>query len=135
MESKAEMKKLYEWYEIQEKLADLKDKEAKLRKEVFASFFPNPIEGTNTVPLDDGWVLKGVHKLNRKVNEEELVNVAKRKGMEDVIKNTINYKPSLALTEYKNLPENFRKILDNAIVTTPGTPSLKVVLPKRKKQG
>jgi hypothetical protein len=123
---------LYRWYEVQQKLAEVKDEEAKLRKEVFGLYFPTPVEGTNTAPLPEGWVLKGVYKINRKVDEEELLNVSKKKGMAEVIKNTINYKPSLSLTEYKNLPDNTRKILDNALIATPGTPSLEVALPKRK---
>ena len=133
--SKTNMAKLEKWYEVQKNLAKVKDEEAKLRKEVFKLFFPNPIEGTNTTELDDGWVLKGVHKLNRKVNETALLTVQKRKGMDEVVKNVIAYKPSLKKTEYNKLPDAKKNVLDGALVMTPGTPSLEVVLPKKNQKG
>jgi hypothetical protein len=128
------MTKLEKWYESQKALAAAKEEEIALRKEVFGLFFPNPIEGTNTVELDDGWVLKGVHKLNRKVNEAALLKVQKRKGMDEAVKNTIAYKPSLKKAEYNKLPDAKKAILDTALIMTPGSPSLEVVLPK-KNQG
>ena len=63
--SQAEME---EWYTLTEQLVTLKEREMELRKKIFAANFPNPKEGTNTVPLTGGWVLKGQFKIDRKVD-------------------------------------------------------------------
>lgn len=119
---------------ISEKKAELdklKADEVKLRKHLFGEFFREPREGVNSVPLANGWVLKGTHKLNRKVDESALAVVAKKKGMPDIIKAVVDYKPALSLRAYKQLPEDKRKVLDNALIIKDSPPALSIELPKR----
>lgn len=123
--------KIEEWYRLNVALKDLKQQELALRKEVFGEFFPEPKEGTNTVHLRDGWVLKGTHKLTRKIQEALIADVAEETGMTTVIKNCIVYKPSLNKTEYSKLSDRQRKMFDNCLEIKPATPSMDVVLPKK----
>lgn len=43
----------------------------------------------------------------------------------------IRMKPELALTAFKALPEEAKKIMSLAITEKPGLPALEIVLPKR----
>lgn len=125
------LQKLYDWYEKQRQLAILKVEELELRKDLFARYFPTPQEGTNNHALKDGWILKGKHGFNRKINEVALAEVLKQPGMKEVVKAVIKWKPEVSTKEYKNLTDEQRRILDNALIVTPSTPGLEVVLPKK----
>lgn len=133
--------KLVQWDNLQQEMAQLKEaldgakaQEAILRKEIFADVFPEPREGTNSAPLSGGWVLKGVHTVKRKIDEAALAVVAKKKGMPDVVKTAVTYKPALNTRYYKQLPEDTRKIFDNALVISNGPPKLSIEKPKRSKK-
>lgn len=125
-------KALERWYRLNEELKRIKAEEIQLRKKLFSQYFGNPVEGTNTAPLQGGYVVKGVHKINRKVSETALLAVKKRKGMAAVAKACITYEPKLVKKEYNKLTEAQRAIFDNALIITDGAPSLSVVLPKTK---
>lgn len=124
--------KIQEWVDAANELNAARDKESQLRKEIFGEHFPDPKEGTNTVNLDNGWKLKAVHKLNRTLDKAALPAVLKEmeEGSEERL---INYKPELKLKEYKALAEAQKQILNQAVTTKPGTPSLELVPPKETK--
>ena len=123
--------KLSEWMKVSEELKVLKEKEIKLRKEVFQQFFPTPMEGTTNVELEDGWVLKGVHKINRNVDEAALPAVQRELAKHKVsIDELVRFKPELVIANYRKLDPKWLKILDQAIVSTEGSPSLTLVPPK-----
>lgn len=129
----AKMKKLKLWQEKVTELALLKEEETNLRKELFNLYFVDPQEGTNTVELSNDWVLKGTHKLTRKIQEDKLPEISKQPGMRAVLKNVLKYKPSLDKKEYEKLPDDKRNLFDNCLVISPAMPSLSIVLPKRRK--
>ena len=51
------------------------ENEMKLRKEVMATFFPEPVEGVNSLELEQGWVLKATYKIDRKIDPAALPDV------------------------------------------------------------
>lgn len=128
-----DMKKIERWYQVSEQLGTLKAEELALRKEIFAEAFPNPIEGTkeNKMDLAAGWILQGDHKINRKVDEAVVSTLATGDNTAPLIDRCFNYKPSLILKEFKALGSNDLALLADAVTETPGTPGLKIVLPKR----
>ena len=68
---------LSQWYQLQEQLKKLKAAEMLLRMKIFKGMIKDPKEGTNTVPLAEGWVLKGKHVINCDVDQAALaVNTA-----------------------------------------------------------
>lgn len=126
------IKKLFLWYEKAQQLAALKVEELQLRKDLFAKYFPAPKVGTNNHSLKDGYVLKGKYGMNYKVNEIALAQMLKKHpDMKEVVKAVIKYEPKVSVKEYKGLTDEQRRLLDNALIITPGTPGLEVVLPKR----
>src|SRR3989304_9846765 len=73
--------KLMEWSKAKEAALECKpiiEAEQALRKEVVAMFFPDPKEGPTNLPLQQGWKLKAVVKLNRKIDEAALPAVGEQ---------------------------------------------------------
>lgn len=121
------------WYEMSQQLKTLRAKEMLLRKKIFDNAFPDPKEGTNNFELADGYMLKGKYELNRDIDQgalDALKDTLREKGINpDVL---VKYKPSLSIREYRQLTEEEHKLFDQCLIVKPGSPSLEIVLPKRK---
>lgn len=122
------------WYEMQEQLTKLRASEMLLRKKLFAAFFPTPKEGTNSFALDQGWVLKGTYKIDRKIDIALLMNFStslRENGINpDAL---VKYEPSLVTKAYRELTAEQEKLFDQVLVVKPGAPSLEIVLPAKAK--
>lgn len=131
------MADIIEWDNARAKAAEWKAKEAILRQRVFKGKFPSPVEGTNTVELNKGYVLKAVHVINRKVDLGNLTALAAAEGVfhkEGIDANKlIEWKPDLKTKEYRALPEAKRLIFEQALIITPGSPTMSIVLPASAK--
>ncbi len=123
------------WQAASLELKELKDKEMKLRKEVLTSFFPDGKIGTNTMELGNDWKLKGVYKLNYKYDESVLDQVLEelRDEFSIATDDLVRIKKEPSMTAVKKLNDEQRLKLEEALITTPGTPSLELVEPKKKK--
>jgi hypothetical protein len=123
--------KIGRWNELQSQLSSIKDQEMKLRKEIFDACFPNPTEGTNKTDMPEGWSLKGTYKLTRSLDEAALPAVLtelhKHKVRTDDV---VVYKPSLSMTGFKKLDDKWQHVLEQAMVTKPGAPTLELIPPK-----
>lgn len=121
-----------EWFALTEELAEKKEREMVLRKKIFGFFIQQPEEGVNSVPMSDGWVMKGTYKIDRKVKEELLAaNAEELKNAKLPMKELIKLKPSLSVTAYKKLTDDQKKIFDKVLEIKPGAPTLEIVKPKR----
>ena len=111
--------------------------EQKLRKEVFSAMFPDPKEGTNTIELEAGWKLKGVYKLERKLDVAALDAV--KKQLRDMNVNPdalIEMHPSLVTPAYKALWLTHAEagvVFDQALTIKPASPTLELIPPKAPK--
>lgn len=132
---------LTRWYNLQQQLAEIKGAEAMLRSRIFKHYFPNPTEGSkdNKVPLNDGTgaILQADHVINRTVDEQQLEALREAMFAEgsnlpqlDLAK-LIRWKPELVKTEYNKLSETERHTIDQALVIKPGSPQMKIVIPKK----
>ena len=136
---------LEEWFRLQDQLKKIKASEMLLRQKIFGSYFPSPVEGTNSVALADGWVLKGKHTISREVDpgalgalrtKDEVIGLSPFEAAGINVDKLVQYKPSLVLKEYRTLTEEQRQLFDRALVVKPGSPALEIVLPaKAKKAG
>lgn len=126
------LKKIWEWHEAEAALAALKAREMELRAQIMAAVFLDPKIGTNTAELPDGWKLKGVAKVNVKIDEPALDSM-KEKLREGgiVLEEVIRYKPDLVAGAYKEYPEHQRKLIDLVLIKSPGSPSLELVPPPK----
>lgn len=120
------------WYELIKQVAALAEQEMMLRKKIFATYFKDPKEGTNTAPLNAGWVLKATHKINRKVLIAELTTLTPElQAAGIVVEDVIKSKPELSVSAYKALDDAKRALFDRCLEIKPGSPALEIVLPKK----
>lgn len=120
------------WFLLQKQLEEIKQKEMELRKKIFAYYFAQPKEGTNTSPLSGGWVIKGEFKINRAVDLPLLTTHLEEFRKNKIpVKDLIRYKPELVTAEYRKLTDEQRKEFDSVLKISVGSPSLEIVLPKR----
>lgn len=132
VEDEAFMKLLAEWEAAQRAAAKAVDKERMLRDEVAKCAFVDPKEGVNKLKLKHGYQLEMDHKINRTVDRALLGQYSDTlEGMGVDLGQLIREKPELRVGEYKKLPEEARKVFDLCLTIKPGTPSLKINLPKR----
>lgn len=129
-------KAIMAWSTAQSQLAYWKELESQKRIEALTLCFETPPDsGTVNYDLGKGFVLKAVFKENYKLNEKGLdaaLDKIEKLGEagELIVNRVIRWKPELSKTEYEAMPPNMRKILDEVITISPGTPSLSLVTPK-----
>lgn len=125
------------WYILQEQLKKLKASEMLLRRKIFGHYFPSPVEGTNSAPLTDGWMLKGKYGIDRAVDLGAFTAMKEQFAEARISSDAlVEFKPSLKLAEYRTLTDEQRQLFDRALIIKPGSPALEIVLPaKAKKAG
>lgn len=123
------------WSEMQKQLGALKSAEMLLRTKIFKGLFPNPVEGTNSVPLGtEGWQIKAKYPINRKPDVALLTARAQELREAGIpLDSVIRAVPELATGEYRKLTDEQRYLLDQVMEIKPGSPALEIVLPKRAK--
>lgn len=127
-------KKMTEWAAAGATLAEAKETEMTLRKELFAELFTAPVEGTNYTDLAGGWKAKGEYKLSRKLDVAQIAGMRTRLESIGVsIDTLVRYKPDLDITNYRALTPATLAVFDEMITTTPSAPTLELVPPKKKK--
>ena len=135
--------KILAWEQAVKALAAAKDTEAALRKEVLAEAFafdPEALrEGTENFELGNGYKLKAFFKISRNLNNEneavdKVLSKIEKTGSEGafVAERLVKWKPELSVSEYKKLPEKFKKMIDEVVTSKELTPSLELVAPKSK---
>lgn len=125
------------WQESQKALAKAKEIESANRQAVIELFEAAPdASGVKNIDLGSGYKLKATFKLNHKISGDvtKLLDKLEKSGDEGkfIAERLVKFKPELALTEYKNLPDKLRKIADEFITTSPALPSVELVEPKSK---
>ena len=135
--------KIIAWEAAVKALAAAKDAEAALRKEVLAEAFafdPEALrEGTENFELGNGYKLKAVFKISRNLNNEneavdKVLSKIEKTGPEGafIAERLVKWKPELSVSEYKKLPEKFKKLFDEVVTSKEAMPSLELVSPKSK---
>jgi len=135
---------LLSWEESKKALEVAKEKEMEQRKAVVAfAFDPNKESGTERIELGNGYQAKAVKKVNYgfvKTEDGKLNKAAIDKALSKIEKTgpageliaerLVKWTPDLSLTEYKQLPEKLKSIIDEVIVTSEGAPTLEIIAPK-----
>jgi hypothetical protein len=123
---------LNNWYTLNEQLAQIKEQEMELRKKIFGSYFPTPVEGTNIAELSAGYIIKGKRVISRTVDAENLVTMRPMLTQEGIaVDSLIKYKPELILPAYRALSEEQRLKFDNVLTIKDVSPALEIMKPKR----
>lgn len=139
---------LVEWEAQKAALEVAKEKEMTARKAVVDfAFDPNKTSGTERIELGNGYQAKAVKKinygfvkdaegkLNKRAIDKALEKIEKIGGPvgELIAERLVKWTPDLSLTEYKQLDEKYKKVIDEVIVTTEGAPTLEIIAPKAPK--
>jgi hypothetical protein len=137
-EREVTLEHLKEWYDLKQQLDDIKNKEVVLRQFIVAGLFPDPKEGTNTYPLNDGTgaVAKATHVLNRAVQIELLDELVKSLDANTNLPQLdldklVRWKPEVSIKEYRALTDEERNLFDQVLVIKPGMPGLEIMIPKK----
>ena len=134
---------LNEWYRLKDELTRVKTAEMLLRTKIYKGLFTAPEEGTNTLPLDGGWVIKAKRTIQRDIDLAALnVNaiVDPATNMSRLTQNGIHpeqlvkWKPELVLKNYRLLTEEQMAIFNECLVIKDGSPALEIVLPASAKK-
>lgn len=127
---------LSRWYDLLPQLESAKAviaEEQELRKQLSASFFPTPKEGTNVYPLGNGYKLKYAHKIDRKVDGDALAVSRSMLGEIVDINSLFEYRPSLSLANYRELTAEQQLAVDRVLIIKPGSGTLTIETPKAPK--
>lgn len=137
------------WQKSQMTLALAKANEMEIRKTAVKVWVPKPTEGTNNVPLGNGYVLKAVIKYNYKLADNKTVEncldrIAKI-GNEGafIADRLVSWTPNFLITEYRALQEQSEsgnetakqilKVVGEMLTITDAAPTLDIKEPKAKK--
>ena len=132
--TKKELAQFAELAKLQKQLAAVKASEMKLRQEVFDLINKNGEigKGTNNIALPDGWALKVVTKESVSVEESVLPAVRVKMREAGITEDVFKFKPSLVASEFSRLTDMQKAIVNEALVTKPSAPEVKIIAPKVK---
>ena len=89
--------------------------------------FPETFEGTeNVIAVGSPYAIKIEGRINRTVNAEKLIAVAKEEDLEDHLSTIFRWKPEINMTIWKSTDESITKPLSKAITAKAGRPSFTI---------
>jgi len=98
----------------------------KLEDEMVKAFYvPKDLDGTKTYEKD-GFVVKIVGRLDRKVNADKLQDLAAEYGLTDHLSSLFRWKPEINMSAWKSADALITTPLQDAITTTNGRPSFTI---------
>lgn len=135
--------KLLAWDNAKKALEAAKATESALRQEVLKDFYSfggesDLREGTENLELGNGYRLKAVFKLSRKLENKNgetskaLFAIAENfEGGKLYTERLVKWSPDLSVSEYEKLPAEIRAVIDECVTSKAATPSLEIVEPKK----
>ena len=84
------------------------------------------LEGTENAYTDQGYAIKVVGRLNRKVDSDKLQELAIEAGLQDHLSSLFRWKPEINAAVWKSADASITTPLLGAITTTPGRPSFTI---------
>lgn len=96
----------------------------------FESVDPSGAKGAHGKPIT--YKVKIVGRMNRKVNGDELQDLAREAGLEQFLTTLFKWEPDLRLAAWKATDKSITDKLAGAITTTPGRPSFSVEVIEQK---
>jgi len=141
------------WYKIKEQMDGLKTQEKTFRKEITNRYFPKPREGTNRHAFEYGYEIKMQLPWSYKfIVPNNFPNVPTAEGEREptvidaveamcnelrqasnqagfVIDRLIKWEPKIAVSEFKDLPDNLKSIVARYVESKPGSPQIEFIQP------
>jgi len=86
------------------------------------------MEGTKNFPTPDGFLVKIVGRMTRKVNAERLQELAEENGLSDHLSSLFRWKPEINSEQWAAADSSITTPLLDAITTTAGRPTFKITI-------
>jgi hypothetical protein len=77
-------------------------------------------EGTETAKTEQGFIIKTVGRLNRKIDADKLQDIATEHGLTEHLSKLFRWSPDIDARAWKSADEAITRPLLGAITTTPG---------------
>lgn len=127
---------LVEYEKLQAELARIRAVEAEMRKEIVSAFsehVEDNFSGTENVDIGGGYDLKITHALDYKLDnandyegvDKIIAEMDDDPRMELIVDRLFKRKLELSVTEYKNLPAEWRVKVDRVLTIKPAAKSVK----------
>jgi hypothetical protein len=86
------------------------------------------MEGTKNFPTPDGYLVKIVGRMTRKVNSEKLQDIAEQHGLSDHLASLFRWKCEINSEQWAAADPSITQPLLDAITTTSGRPTFKIIV-------
>jgi len=103
------------------------DERRTIEDQLVADFgIPKTLDGTQNVEVE-GYKVKIVGRLDRKVNSDKLQDLAAEFGLTEHLSSLFRWKPEINASAWKSADPRITEPLQDAITTTSGRPSFTIV--------
>jgi hypothetical protein len=89
---------------------------------------PSTLDGTKNITTSDGFTIKIVGRLTRKVNADKLQELAEEHGLSDHLSSLFRWKPEINSEQWAAADSSITSPLLDAITTTAGRPTFKITI-------
>lgn len=126
------------WLDSKDALEKSKELENQLRLQVLEACIENvPEKGTINYELGNGYKLKFEFRQNVRLDQSKVdATIAKLERLGDegkfIADRLFKMKAELSITEYNQLNDKMRKLVDEIVTKSPATPAVTFVEPKNK---
>lgn len=89
---------------------------------------PSTLDGTKNITTSDGFTIKIVGRMTRKVNAERLQELAAEHGLSDHLASLFKWTPTIVSDQWESADPSITEPLLDAITTTAGRPTFKIIV-------
>jgi hypothetical protein len=86
------------------------------------------LDGTKNITTSDGYLIKVVGRMTRKINAEKLQELAEEHGLSDHLSSLFRWKPEINSEQWAAADPSITQPLLDAITTTAGRPTFKIIV-------
>jgi len=86
------------------------------------------MEGTKNITTSEGFTVKIIGRLTRKVNAERLQELAAEHGLSDHLASLFKWTPTIVSDQWESADPSITEPLLDAITTTAGRPTFKIIV-------
>ena len=86
------------------------------------------LDGTKNITTSDGYLIKVIGRMTRKVNADKLQELAEEHGLSDHLSSLFRWKPEINSEQWAAADSSITSPLLDAITTTAGRPTFKITI-------
>lgn len=115
-----------DWIDAKEAERAAIERRREIEDRLVAEFeIPETLDGTRNIDAD-GYKVKIVGRMNRKIDADALQEVARESGLSEYLSTLFRWKPDIIAAAWKAADASITDIFLSAITTEPGRPSFAI---------